>query len=338
MLRTKNILTLSLVVVMFLSFLLTACSQESSPSPAVSSVSESNSIETSNNLVQPISNGIESSSSTTERKTISPDEIMVNSLTTAEKLSTLKFDMGFKMNFDFEERGQSQNMSMQEIATGEINIPGKEMVLLADLNMNIPNQSLQNMSADMYLTGGWIYMKANIPGAGISWKKMKLTDELWRQQSRMTSMTEFLKSPINVEQLGSENIRGLDCYVLSITPDMKAVSEWMAGQTFAGQSGMDPARLNMSPSMGDFKIKAWISKNDYLLAQQQIGIKFNLSSGNTAAATPDTPGQITMDMDALLNYYDYQKPVVIQLPSEALNAREMPSGTPSSSSTSTTQN
>jgi len=40
-------------------------------------------------------------------------------------------------------------------------------------------------------------------------------------------------------------------------------------------------------------------------------------------------------MNALLNYFDYGKPVVIQLPPEALNAREIPSGTPSSRSTST---
>lgn len=329
MLKIRKFLISGVFLVALLAVWLSGCSQEASPSPSAASVSDSTSA-VLNNPAQPVSNGVESTKpATIPLKTLSPQEIAINSLTAAEKLSTMKFDMDLNMRFDLGDGDQSHNMSIQEIATGAVNIPGKEMLLLMDLNMNIPDQSMQNMTADMYLTGGWIYMKANMPGAGAGWIKMKLTDELWTQQSRMTSMTEFLKSPVNVEQSGSENIRGIDCYVLSITPDMKAIYEWMAGQTFAGQSGMDPANLNMSPSTGDFKIKEWISKTDYLVVRQQIGIKFNVSTGNTSTTPSGIQNQIAMDMSALLDYYDYGKPVVIQLPPEATNTQEMSLGKPS---------
>jgi hypothetical protein len=328
MLIMKKVLISGVFLVALLAVLLSGCSQETSQSPSGASVSDSGSAAL-NNPAQPLSNGVESTKpAIIPLKTLSPQEIAINSLTVAEKLSTMKFDMDLNLRFDLGDGDQSHNMSIQETATGEVNIPGKEMLLLMDLNMNIPDQSMQNMAADMYLTSGWIYMKADMPGAGAGWIKMKLTDELWTQQSRMTSMTEFLKSPLNVEQLGSENIRGIDCYVLSITPDMKSIYEWMAGQTFAGQSGMDPANLNMSPSTGDFKIKEWISKTDYLVTRQQIGIKFNVSKGSTTTAPSGTQNKIAMDMSALLDYYDYGKPVVIQLPPEALNAQEMSPGTP----------
>jgi hypothetical protein len=335
----KRILTAGVIFAVFLPVLLTGCSQEASPSATVSSPSETKPPESLSSISNPTSNGAESRPSPLPQKTLSPQEIAFNSLTAAEKMSTLKFDMDFNLKFDLGDGDQSHNMAMQETAIGTVNIPGKEMSLVADLIMNIPNQAAQNMSADMYSTGGWIYMNGNMPGSEAGWIKMKLTDELWMQQSRMTSLTEFLKSPINVEQLGSENIKGIDCYVLSITPDMKSIYDWMAGQTFAGQSGMDPARLNMSPPSGEFKIKEWVSKTGYLVTKQQIAIKFDISSGAPATSTGPS-SQIAMDMNAIMNYYDHGKPVVIQLPPEALNAREMSLGTQSSHSepTMTIQN
>jgi hypothetical protein len=186
-----------------------------------------------------------------------------------------------------------------------------------DMIMEIPNQGQQNMSVDIYTVNGWMYMKADVPGIGNQWTKMKLTEEVWAQQSQLSSMTDFLKSPINLELFGSENVKGVDCYVLSINPDMKSLSSWMAGRMQSGQSSMDLSSLGTSEMFQGFTVKEWIAKDSFRVAKQQIRIKLNPTS------EPGINSSTNMDIQAVLTYYDYGKPVAVQLPAEALNAEEL---------------
>ena len=258
-------------------------------------------------------------SSTTIQLTMpTAQEIAIKSITSTEKMKSLKFDMDFSMSLDFPGKEQSGTMTIQQTSTASVNIPNKEMGMTMDMTMEIPNQGRQNMSAEIYTINGWMFMKADVSGSDDQWTKMKLTDEVWNQQSRLSSMTDFLKSPINLELVGSENVKGVECYVIDINPDMKSLSSWMAGQTQSGQPSVDPKSLGTSEIFQGFTVKEWIAKDSFLLARQQIGIKLNSTSAESGINS-----STDMDMQAVLTYYDYGKPVSVQLPIEALSAKEL---------------
>jgi len=260
------------------------------------------------------------SASTTPSKEFTDQEIAANSISATAKMNSFKFDIDSSMSFTLPTEGTTTTMSMKQTATSAVNISEKQMDIAMNMVMEIPNQGTQNVTAEIYLVDGWMYMKANVPGVGDQWTKMKLTDELWAMQSKFSSMTDFLKSPVGLESTGSEKINGIDCYVLNVVPDIASLTSWMESQIQSGQTGIDLNGLDMSKILQNFTVKEWIAKDSFLVVKQQIGIKLDMSSldsGNSIGAN-----QMKMEMNVTLTFYDYGKPVIIQLPPEALNAKE----------------
>jgi hypothetical protein len=257
-------------------------------------------------------------STTLKNSTTAPNaqDIAAKTLKAAENLKTLKFTMDFSMTLDFPTSQSVRTMKMQQNATGSINVPNKEMALDIDMTMDMSGQGNQSISAELYSRDGWMYMKSILPGGKTQWNKMKLTDELWNQQSKLSGMTDLLKSPINLDLVASEKINGIDCFVLNITPNASSISNWMSGNLQTGQT-TNPG-INSTSDFGNIVVKEWIAKDTYLLVKQQISLKMN--SSQTTTGTSGTGGMI---MDATLTYFDYGKPVTIQLPSEALTAPEI---------------
>ena len=297
------------------SVLFGGCAGDSTPAaPEISTSGPSSA------LTQPVATSALPGPTTTARVKLSPEEIAVNSFSALQKMTCLKFDMELSMSLTLPAGKETGTMKMLQSATSAINIPDKQMDMVMDMVMEVPNQDRQDMSAEIYSVDGWLYIRAEVPGISDQWTKMKLTDEQWARQSQLASMTDFLKAPTGLELIGSEKVGGVDCYVLSITPDVKSLATWMAGQMQSGQTGMDFSNTDFSKLLQSFMVKEWIAKDSYLLARQQIGLKLNL---NSPEATGSATTQTNMDMNATLTYYDYGKPVVIQLPPEALEAKEI---------------
>jgi len=308
MLKIKKFLIPGLVVLASFSVLLSGCGEKSGPSPSGAQGSQSPSAVTAS----PAGN-----------KMPSIEDLVDDSLKASEKLTTMKFDMDMSMLLDLGSESEMQGMTLHQAGTGSINIADREMSLILDMDMDIPGQGQQDMTAEIYSADGWMYMKTGMPGIGSQWMKMELTEEMWAKQSQVSSMTEFLKSATNMEISGTENINGVECYVLSITPDIESLSAWMSGQSLSGQSGVDFSKMGMDEMFENFKVKQWISRDNSLPVRQVIQVRFNISAEEAGEASGSLDRMI-MDMDATLDYYDYGKAVKIELPPEALNAMEIP--------------
>ncbi len=315
MLRSCTAAAVLILLLSALSVLPGGCAGDSTPAaPDISPTGPSSA------LKQPVATSSPPGSTTTGRVKLSPEEIAANSFTALQKMTCLKFDMDLSMSLALPTGKETGTMRMLQTATSAINIPNKQMNMVMDMVMEVPDRDRQNMSAEIYSLDGWLYIKAEVPGMSDQWTKMKLTEEQWARQSQLASMTDFLKAPTSLDLIGNEKVGGVDCYVLSITPDIKSLATWMAGQMQSGQTGMDLSNVDFSKVLQSFMVKEWIAQDSYLLARQQIGLKLNLTSPEaTDSATPRT----NMDMNATLTYYDYGKAVVIQLPPEALEAREI---------------
>ena len=150
---------------------------------------------------------------------------------------------------------------------------------------------------------------------------MALTDEMWSAESQISSMSDFLTNNVNLELVGTEIVNGVDCYVFSINPDMKSLISWIEGQMQSEQANVNLNDADFSQMLKDFTVKEWVAKDSYLPVKQQISVTLNMPSIQTTSSTPSAP--MSMDLNATLTYSDYGQQIYVQLPPEALNAKEI---------------
>jgi hypothetical protein len=252
---------------------------------------------------------------------LTDQQIVSKVIETANSVKSVKLGMNLSDNMEVAAGSQSENMSVKETGTASVNNVTKEMIMKATMDMDVPNTGKQTMTMDEYLTGGYIYMKANLTGTD-QWTKMKIDESQWTSENQLAQQVEFLKSAISISRLNDETVNGVDCYVFQITPDMAALIKWVQSQ-----SQSTTALKNLNSNM--FKIstlKMWMDKKSLLPQKENIVVTMEVTAADIGGSTTTTPGfdKMTMTMNGDITYSDYNTPVTIELPVAAQNAVEMP--------------
>ena len=253
---------------------------------------------------------------------LTDQQIVSKVIETSNSIKSVKLAMDISENVDITADSQSENMSVKETGIASVDNVAKEMMMNATMDMVVPNTGKQSMTMDEYLTGGYIYMKADLTGTD-QWTKMKIDESQWTNENQLAQQIEFLRSAISVSRLNDETVNGLDCYVFQITPDMSALIKWVQSQS---QSNSELKNLN--PNM--FKtttLKMWMDKKSLLPQKESIDLTMELTPadiGATTTKTTPTFDNMTMTMNGDITYSDYNIPVTIELPAAAENAVEMP--------------
>ncbi len=309
MTRSNGVFTLIATMLVGISLLSVGCGGEGAASPT----QPESSVTATSQTLPGGGTSTSKTSPTPARGPLTAQEIAVGSLKASQDLKSIGFDIDFSMSMGIPNMG---TMNMQQTGSGAIDLGNRQMDLAMNLSMDIPNQGKQSGTGEMIATDGWFYMRTTVAGAADQWTKMKLTDDLWAAQNRFTGTTGFLTSPTGIVVSGSESVRGIDCYVLSIDPDMASLSSWVAGQTQTGQTAPSTGAGDLSKTLESFMVKEWIAKSTLLPARTQVTVKLNTGSGTAGASTE-------MQMNVIVNFTDYGKSVNINLPDAALNAKEI---------------
>jgi hypothetical protein len=128
---------------------------------------------------------------------------------------------------------------------------------------------------------------------------------------------------VQVKVIGSEKIRGVDCYVLQLTPDMEQLWQLAMQQSGAtGETLPDVGEEFLQEVFKNFSIKQWVAKDTYFLTKAEIYMAMELTP--EALGYPEEEGLVTMDITMDLLAYNYNQPVSIELPPEAEEAVEVP--------------
>jgi hypothetical protein len=248
------------------------------------------------------------------------DQIVANTIAANAAVNTANFDMNMPMTMELVGGSQAGKMTMAADATGAMDIADKEMQMTVNMTMDIPGQARQEVTEEVYVVGAWIYMKVSITGQGEQWMKMKLTEEMWQQQNQIEQQIEFLKTAIKVNYLGSESVSGTSCYVFEIEPSMETLGNLLSQQQAAG---IDFSQLNLANLIKKMSVKEWIARDSYLLTKAEVNILMEMRPADVGATASDFT-KMTIDMNVGVKVYDYNQPVTITLPPEALDAPEMP--------------
>nr|QNO58009.1 hypothetical protein FKBFPHBB_00010 [Methanosarcinales archaeon ANME-1 ERB7] len=262
-----------------------------------------------------------------EEKKMSVADIKADVLANAEETDTYKFDMAVTMKMLLSNETNSTEMTTLSNGRGVLDVADKKM----KLNMNTSMESSETtevpgpMEMEVYLINNTMYTKMDlgIPELPPQWTKMEMPEESWASQNQLEQQMELLDIS-EVELLADEELNGVDCYVLKIVPDMEkfwnsTMAAIMARSTQGLAPGMDLQKILKSMSTTE-----WIAKDTMYPMKTQMAVRLVVSSEDLAIPDMDEKFTMTADERVEMLFYDYNQPVLIELPEAAEAAAGLP--------------
>ena len=246
---------------------------------------------------------------------------IIASVTTTQ-FDTVKLDMDMSMTMEVVGGSEPGGMTMVADGIGAMDNANEEMQMTMNMTMDIPELGKQDMATEVYLVGEWMYTKIDVPEIGEQWIKMPATEGMWQQQSQIEQQIEFLKTAVEIKSLLDETVGGTDCYVFEVVPSVEALGELLSQQA-SGMGGMDFGQLNLADLLKEMSVKEWIAKDSYRVMKTEVDMVMEMRPADVGATEADFE-KMTMDINMGMSFYDYNQPVSITLPPEALDAPEMP--------------
>jgi hypothetical protein len=257
--------------------------------------------------------------------TITAKEITANSISALSKAKTYGLAANVINNYEIIGGNNPHINTARWNSTRFFNIPNKEM----NLTMTIDTEyfgAKGHWAIDMYFFNGWKYLHTVIPDN--SWSKTKLTDELWVAESQIPLQVELLKTATEITLVGNDNIDGVDCYVLAVTPAKELIADWVQSQQQEYGPSLDiswsPALVGRDTFIKTYKsssVKEWINKRSYLLVKSDVNALFEAKPEDIGASGAQFE-KIKSTFLGEMKFSDYNGASSISLPNEALNAPE----------------
>jgi hypothetical protein len=247
------------------------------------------------------------------------DELIAN--ITSAKPETFSFDMHVPLSVEVAGGSEPGTLTAAIFSTGVIDVVNEDMQMAMDMTMDIPDEGEQDMSAEIYFVDDWVYMGMDIPDLGEQWMKMRADEDMWQQQCPLEQQLEMWEGAVEVRSLGSQTVNGVECFLYEIEPDMAVLSDMLA----QGTSGMgfDLSGFDVAELYQELSVKGWLAQDSYLPVQMEVKVVMEVGADDAAAFGGDFDS-MTIDVIMNMNFYDYNQPVSIELPPEALEAKEMP--------------
>lgn len=201
-------------------------------------------------------------------------------------------------SFDSITTAESSGMKFDIPMSGKVDIPNKKAYISTEM---------LGMKTEMYMINDTVYMKNMEIWTKIS-EKAEFEDK-WKQSNQYNANIELLRDA-KAEITGEEDIRGEKCYVLKVTPDVKKFFRQIMSQS--GEVN-EKELEEVEKSITEMSVKFWISEKTRYIAKTDMLMKMNIDVTGT---------KMDVNMRMVMNIYDYNKPMAIEPPEEALNAGE----------------
>jgi len=254
-------------------------------------------------------------------------EIVNGTFESLDDITSYQFDMDMTMEAAGEAEDEAFEMNMMMDFSGALDLENRQMRADITMNMAVTGEDEMGIEMELYLIDDMLYMMTEVPEMGPMWMKQEISEGDWEEMSEGVKLTEsqleLLKSA-EVKVLASEKIKGIDCYVLQLTPDMEQLWRTVMQQAQVTGEEILPEveETFLEEVFRNFSVKQWFAKDTYFLTKAEIAMTMELSP--EALGYPEEEGETTMDITMTIFAYDYNKPVSIALPPEAEEAVEVP--------------
>ncbi len=179
---------------------------------------------------------------------------------------------------------------------------------------------------------GWEFGTGHSPSTG-PWHKSKLPEGMWTSSTPLSPILELLKSANQFTSLSKDKINGKDCQVINFIPSVETVADWIMSY----DPGFGPSLIRNpgGPITGDQSIigktmyikafkkgifQIWIDNDTHLIIKAVFAPHFEATFEATNSP-PQEASSREQDFLGQLFFSNYNQPLNIQIPDEALNAK-----------------
>jgi hypothetical protein len=277
----------------------------------------STTISTTTSTTSTVTTGTPSSTSTlstTTESTTMVQEIINGMLDSQAKIKSYSFNTRISM----EGSGTGTvTMDTTIVLIGAIDLENREIKVVGTA-LDSTTGDNGEMGVEAYVVDGMMYSKSEGPRMEPVWEIERLSEADWEDMTGMVapfaSYLELLETA-EVSVIGSEEINGVDCYVLELTPDVKDLWQTVGQQI----PGVEEEMLTIDETMEflmqlftSFSVKQWVAKDTYFLTRSEIEMSIK--------GIPGTELENGMTYNMIFYAYDQNKPFSIEVPPEALAA------------------
>lgn len=256
----------------------------------------------------------------------SDQEIVNGVIESLGDIRTGQFDMEMVLYMAGEVEGEAGEATIVMDFSGVVDNENKQMRADITMSMVVPGEDEVEMEMEMYLIGDMMYMMymmMDIPEMGPMWMKSEMPEGTWEEMSQPEGQVELLRTA-QVKVIGSERVRGVDCYMLELIPDAEQLWQLFKQQVVLTGTLEELAVTEeiIQEIYRNFSVKQWIAKDTYFITKAEIDMAVTLTPEDMGF--PEEEGEVTMDIGMTYLEYNHNQPVSIVLPPEAEEAIEVP--------------
>ena len=249
-------------------------------------------------------------------------EIINGAIESFDNLKTYQFELDMTMHTTGEVEGEATEHTVTMINSGTLDLENLQMK--ADMSADSDEGM---MRLEMYIIDGMMYAKPETPEEEPVWMKQEAPVQVWETMSGASGLENYkgLLDTTQAKVIGSEKVKGVDCYVLQLTPALAELYQAaMDPAGGIGQAGMLPPVPEelLQDIFQSFSVKQWIARDTYFLIKAEI----EMAIETTPELMEYLGEEVDVSVGITINFlaYNYNQPVNIEMPQEALEAIEPP--------------
>ena len=258
----------------------------------------------------------------------SAQEIVDGVIESLDNITTYEFEMSWTLDQTGEVGGcEAIEETILMDFNGALDIDNRQMRTDLAVSIAVPGEGETETKAvvERYFIDNMGYVMIHAAGQEPVWTKDEFSETDWEEiivLSLAEPQVELLQTA-QVEVIDSDKVRGVDCYVLRLIPDMRQL--WVA--VMQGPSGAAETEVFeltkdvLNEVLCNYSVKQWITKDTYFLTKVEIDMSMEFTPEATMAVMGEE-GEMIFDVAMIYLIYNYNQPVSIVLPPEAETAPE----------------
>ena len=263
----------------------------------------------------------------------SAQEIIDGVIESFDNIRTYQFDMDVTMDVAGESEGGAVGSTMTMANSGTLDLENVQMRVDITVNSSTvaPEEDDQEMRVELYIIDGMMYTMPEALEEEPMWMKQEVPPEAWENLKAIVGLETYkeLIETVQVEVIGSEKVKGVDCYLLQLTPKMaqlwQIAMQPIGGGVFEGGILPSVPEEFLQEVFRSFSVRQWIAKDTYFLMKVKIDIVIESTPELMDYLEDEAEGEMMIELTISLLAYNYNQPVSIVLPQEAKEAIVVPS-------------
>ncbi|MCD5407067.1 MAG: hypothetical protein LRZ99_05190 [Desulfotomaculum sp.] len=257
---------------------------------------------------------------------VAEEELVDKVVEVYQGIETVQFDMNMSMQAEMKIGAKTEQFDSTTTGSGVIDNVNQAMKMTMQMQMpGLDGAVAETMETEMYFINNVLYTKmGGIADMPVTWTKMAMPPDY--EPMPIDQLVKLLKTS-KIEVLGTEEIDGVYCYVVKLTPDIKQFWEMMTQQMGLGLDipAKDIDATALEEMIESLSITQWIAQDTFLPLKEQTQMTLVMNPVNMDL--PDVPPEESFEsrivMDITTTYHSYNEPVTIQLPAAAKDAQSM---------------